>query len=381
MLKISSDFVTNIAYIKSTNEMAKLVIKTKEICNKSRVVFNGFEFIEKHNYIEPYERKVHVFYIPLSLLKEETRFTFVFTNCCKKSEYFSSVGVVGILETEFEPRFEVLFDDAYRQADSKIDIKNSTETVIADGVVSKTYECLNKDNYPVRMFAIFVDSTKATMHVGTPNNDYKAGFCSQTVQGEIDCAIRDGLNVVAGTNADFFDMHDTCMPSGIVIKNGKIVANEDSDRPFFAIKKDGTPIITSQYETIGIAKELMSAVCGREIIMRDNKIADLALIEPFGDTRHPRTCVGIMPGNSFVVLVVDGRIPEYSNGATLTDLYLIMKQFGAVNAINLDGGGSSTMIIKTETEGFKMINHPADLKCPFDNLIRDVYNSMLITTK
>ena len=87
MIKISSDFVTNIAYIKSTNEMAKLVIKTKEICNKSRVIFHGFEFVEKHNYIEPYERKAHVFYIPLSLLKEKTSFTFVFTNCCKKSEF------------------------------------------------------------------------------------------------------------------------------------------------------------------------------------------------------------------------------------------------------------------------------------------------------
>ena len=380
MKTITSDFITNIQCIEYPESMMKIVIFTKESCNHAKMIYKGYEFREKHNYIEPYEKKAHVFFLPLGMVESAFDFAFVFTSCAKKSEYFESMGEVGIIKTTFDPNCEVSISNALECENSRTKIVETTETVLTNGVVSKSFIAVNKENAPVKMFALFVDPQKATMYVGTPDNDFKAGNCSQTVQGEIDAAVRDGLNVVAATNADFFDMHDTCMPSGLVVKDGRIVANADSDRPFFAIKKDGTPIISCLYDMEVTADELYSAVCGREIIMKNGEMADLGLIEPFGKTRHPRTCVGICPDNTFIILVVDGRIPEYSNGATLTDLYLVLKELGAVEGINLDGGGSSTMIIKTE-EGYKMINHPADLHRPFDNLIRDVYNSMLIITK
>lgn len=378
---ISPEYIKKIMSIQYPHDMMKIVVYTNEICNNAKIVIKGYEFREKHNYIEPFERKAHVFFVPCAFVTEKTPITFIFSNCNKKSELFENFGDVGIIETCFDPSCEVDYETAFAEDDSKIQIQKVDKTVLSDGVVSKTYTCINKNNAPVKMFALFVDPCKATMFVGTPDNDYKAGNCSQTVQGEIDAAVRDGIDVIAATNADFFDMHDTCMPSGIVVKNGVIVANADSDRPFFGIKKNGMPVITTQYEAPGIADELYSAVCGREIIMKDGKPADLALVEPFGTTRHPRTCVGIKPDNTFIILVVDGRIPDYSNGASLTDLYLVLKELGAVEAINVDGGGSSTMIIKKDDGSFEMINHPADLHRPFDNLIRDVYNSMLIIKK
>ncbi len=381
MITISSDYIADIKCIKYPENMMKVVVFTKEVSNHSKLILKGYEFKEKYNYIEPYEKRAHVFYIPDRMLKEKTEFTYVFTNCKKKdSLFFDKNGEVGIISAEFDPSCEVDYKTAFENDDSKIRIVDTSETVLSDGVVSKTYDCINNKNAPVKMFALFVDPSKATMYVGTPDNGFEAGNCSQTVQGEIDAAVRDGFNVLAATNADFFDMHDTCMPSGLVVKDGKVIANADSDRPFFGIKKDGTPIISTQYDSHGISDELYSAICGREIIMKNGFVGDLGLTEPFGTTRHPRTCVGILPDKTFVILVVDSRIPDYSNGASLTDLYLIMKEFGAVDAINVDGGGSSTMIIKTDGV-YKMINHPADLYRPFDNLIRDVYNSMLIIKK
>ena len=379
MKNVPQTYITDIKSIEIRGSL-KIVVYTEEICNYAVLNIYGSTYKEKHNYIEPYERKAHVFHVPCSYVKGVCDFTFTFTNCAKESKYFECVGEQGTTYGTFDPSTKTPYDVAFEEDDSKIEIQNYTDTQIADGVVSRVFDCVNKNGAKVKAFALYVDPKKATMEVGTPNNEYKAGNCSQTFQGEIDAAVRDGLNVVAATNADFFDMHDTCMPSGLVIKNGVIVANENSDRPFFAIEKNGMPLISSNHDPDLCLDDIYSAVCGREVILYYGEPFDLALCEPFGTTRHPRTCVGICPDNTFIILVVDGRIPDYSNGASLTDLCLFLQKLGAVDGINLDGGGSSTMIVKKEN-GFEMINHPADLHRPFDNLIRDVYNSMLIVSK
>ena len=83
---------------------------------------------------------------------------------------------------------------------------------------------------------------------------------------------------------------------------------------------------------------------------KDGQPGDFGFIQPFGDVRHPRTAIGIKENGDVLILVVDGRIPDYSNGATLVDLALTLKAFGAVDSINLDGGGSSIMLIRPDGE-------------------------------
>lgn len=53
-----------------------------------------------------------------------------------------------------------------------------------------------------------------------------------------------------------------------------------------------------------------------QIFLRDGEPWDFAALEPFGFIRHPRTAVGIDGRGSVILLVMDGRIEEYSNGAT-----------------------------------------------------------------
>ncbi|MDZ7267009.1 MAG: phosphodiester glycosidase family protein [candidate division KSB1 bacterium] len=72
------------------------------------------------------------------------------------------------------------------------------------------------------------------------------------------------------------------------------------------------------------------------------------------DDRHPRTAVGYTADGRLLLMVVDGR-QVASRGASLTELAQFMLALGAVEAVNLDGGGSSTLVV-----GQTLINRPSD---------------------
>ena len=61
--------------------------------------------------------------------------------------------------------------------------------------------------------------------------------------------------------------------------------------------------------------------------------------------RNPRTAVGVTADRKLLLVVVDGRQPGYSAGMTLRELAQLMSDLGAVEAVNLDGGGSSEMVV------------------------------------
>jgi len=76
----------------------------------------------------------------------------------------------------------------------------------------------------------------------------------------------------------------------------------------------------------------------------------------------PRTAAGIDKDNKrLILLVIDGRRPEYSAGVSLDQLGDEMLRLGCHNAINLDGGGSSTMIYRDpDSNEPKLANRPSD---------------------
>jgi len=79
---------------------------------------------------------------------------------------------------------------------------------------------------------------------------------------------------------------------------------------------------------------------------------------------HPRTAIGINRNGRYVyIVVVDGRQPFYSQGATFIELAELLLEQGAYIAMSLDGGGSSTLVIEGE-EG-----NPVVLNSPIDNYI------------
>ncbi len=77
--------------------------------------------------------------------------------------------------------------------------------------------------------------------------------------------------------------------------------------------------------------------------------------EDFSRGRHPRTALGIREDGFLVLVTVDGRQPGSSVGMTIAEITDLMAEFGCLDAINLDGGGSTTMVIRD-----RIVNSPSD---------------------
>jgi len=76
--------------------------------------------------------------------------------------------------------------------------------------------------------------------------------------------------------------------------------------------------------------------------------------------RATRTAVGIdEDGNKVFFLTVDGR-QSFSRGYTMVELANMMQALGAENALNLDGGGSTTMVGHTDAGQLSVLNSPSD---------------------
>jgi len=75
----------------------------------------------------------------------------------------------------------------------------------------------------------------------------------------------------------------------------------------------------------------------------------------FVTDRHPRTAIAKLKSGRILLVTVDGRRPKVSVGMSLPGLAELLLELGAVEAINLDGGGSTTMVVKS-----KIVNHPSD---------------------
>ena len=71
----------------------------------------------------------------------------------------------------------------------------------------------------------------------------------------------------------------------------------------------------------------------------------------FNDNRHPRTCVCITSDKKLLILTVDGRASE-AEGMSLPELTSLLKSLKCKDAINFDGGGSTTMYIAGKPENF-----------------------------
>ena len=108
--------------------------------------------------------------------------------------------------------------------------------------------------------------------------------------------------------------------------------------------------VTVRYDITPDPRGVRQAVAGGPRIIKDGKIAVNATAEGFGDdfstTRHPRTAAGVMRDGTVLLLTVDGRQSFLSRGASLTETAALLLKFGAVDGVNLDGGGSTAMAVR-----------------------------------
>ncbi|MCR6720712.1 MAG: phosphodiester glycosidase family protein [Chitinophagaceae bacterium] len=95
---------------------------------------------------------------------------------------------------------------------------------------------------------------------------------------------------------------------------------------------------------------MQTAVAGGPVLVQDGRVAvynneELKFAGKAIDDRHPRTAVGYTGDGHVIFLVVEGRRTGLAAGATLTQLAQMLVELGCVEALNLDGGGSSSLLV------------------------------------
>lgn len=110
-------------------------------------------------------------------------------------------------------------------------------------------------------------------------------------------------------------------------------------------------------QTAAMAAPVREAVGGFPELLRDGRpVLDQQRVVPaFGVNRHPRTAIGWSGADRLFLVVVDGRQPDASVGMSLDELTWVFQRLGATHAVNLDGGGSSAMVVQG-----RVVNSPSD---------------------
>ena len=173
-------------------------------------------------------------------------------------------------------------------------------------------------------------------------------------------------NAILAVNGDYYGANS----SGYVIRNGVVyrdTVRENSNNGDLAIYKDGSfkiiyedQISAEQLVKDGVVNLLAfgpALVENGEIAVGKNQEVGQAMAS------NPRTAIGIIDENHYIIVVSDGRTSE-SEGLSLYQLAEVMKSYGAKTAYNLDGGGSSTLyfngqVINKPTTGGNKISERA----------------------
>ena len=239
-------------------------------------------------------------------------------------------------------------------------VVTSTISAISPGVEETKYitndSSSNSDQ--VVMYGVTVDLSQNQIIAGY--KDYDAStWGMQTVREQAAAAERSpalgGRKVVAAINADFYNM-GTGQPIGALVMGGVKYNDSPNGRDYFAILKDGTPVI----RTGALQGDEMEAVGGATRFIIDGEV-NPNISSTYDTTKGPRSTIGITADRNIMIMMVDGRQAPYSSGCDLFDLAAIMIENGCVDAVQLDGGGSATYLAKyAGTDELTLANSPSD---------------------
>lgn len=246
----------------------------------------------------------------------------------------------------------------------------SSRTTIARGVdVIEANYTVTKDgeSLPTKLFIMDVRLSDKVTVLATAAEDNNASIKAtkeeQTAiapiskQLEAMQANRQNINVLGGVNADFYLIKRSNMIKGAMYRGSECLKGDiDEGENLFLVLKDGSAHCMTAEEYLALDKSLIAeAVSGRQMLLNDG-------VAQSDDTHlEPRTAVGVTKsGKRLFILVGDGRRKEYSNGLSYADMAQIFKSLGAYDALNLDGGGSSSFCLSVGDGKFAPINRPSD---------------------
>lgn len=168
----------------------------------------------------------------------------------------------------------------------------------------------------------------------------------------------------------------------VVIRNKKVISNRTRLTTRGRVKDQvligrGKGAKKLSYIKVGSRAKLTSSIVGApSVVVTGNKPLLLGGVRQVIDDRemHPRTAIGIdKDTNRIFMLVIDGR-QTFSRGMTMVELAQLMGEYGADDALNLDGGGSSTMMARDAFGVMGVQNSPSD------GTLRKVANGLVVTS-
>lgn len=248
---------------------------------------------------------------------------------------------------------------------------NTTQASQAAKTATITNSSYKDENISIKLTETTVNHTQVYVaDVTVSSSEYlKTAFAQNsfgtnvTAKTSVTAADNDAILAV---NGDYYGANS----SGYVIRNGVVyrdTVRENSNNGDLAIYKDGSfkiiyedQISADQLVKDGVVNLLAfgpALVENGEIAVGKNQEVGQAM------TSNPRTAIGIIDENHYIIVVSDGRTSE-SEGLSLYQLAEVMKSYGAKTAYNLDGGGSSTLyfngqVINKPTTGGNKISERA----------------------
>jgi hypothetical protein len=242
---------------------------------------------------------------------------------------------------------------------------------IADGVELHRLDdpALLNPPGPVAVQALRLDPEKVTIDIGLAQSRLPA---RETVPG---IAARNAA--VAAVNAGFFALAGGA-PAGFLKTRGTVIGRARRPRGAVAFtERSGKPrLLFDRVSVVLSAKGKLeyqprlgtsakdwarapNAVGGAGLLLLNGRVltewAEEQLSTGFDTTRHPRTMIGVDAQNAVWLVTVDGRQPTLSLGMSFAELQGLSGRLGLKSALNLDGGGSTTMVVKGN-----VVNHPSD---------------------
>lgn len=167
---------------------------------------------------------------------------------------------------------------------------------------------------------------------------------------------------VLAVNGDDYGVHKY----GVIIRDGELLRAANTTRHMLVLDEQGDLSVISDRKSEkpkALAKRLQEAGVqqtwefGPELV-RDGTAVPFTnsfdLISQKTGTLEPRTAIGQVGPLHYVIIVVDGRRPGYSDGISLSSLQQMMLDAGAQTAFNLDGGGSTTLVFRGQ-----VLNRPS----------------------
>ena len=217
---------------------------------------------------------------------------------------------------------------------------------------------------PLRYHIVLVDPTAEGIDavVTAGNGDEPEETNRQTTR-----AFAEEAGAAVAVNAHFFAPWPSQDPQSDVL--GLLVSDQVPVSPFqtnwdvaFVWPIDGAPQIArwadgdeTGYVTMP-ALEIEDAIGAQEMILTDGAVT------ANWEELHPRTAIGLTADPFVVLAVVDGRQDGTSEGVTTPELGELLLEFGVTDAINLDGGGSSTLVVSDPDP--RLLNSPVGYVIP-----------------